>query len=109
MTLLSTLSTLPEVKGAVLGTSAGAFLDAAGEADGEALAAVMGFAWTALGEAGEQLGLGALGRISLAGPSGACLATAEPGGALISALVQPAGSLGVVEKVLDGALSRNGA
>ncbi|GEJ56705.1 serine/threonine-protein kinase [Anaeromyxobacter diazotrophicus] len=109
MTLLATISSLPEVKGAVLGTSAGAFVDTAGEADGEAVAAVMGFMWTALSEAGEQLGLGALGRISLSGATGACVATAEPDGTVLSALVEPAGSLVAVEKVLDDALSRNGA
>ena len=69
----------------------------------------MGFVWTAMAEAGEQLGLGALSRISFAGASGACVSTAEADGAVLSALVQPAGSHVGVEKAHDDALSRNGA
>ena len=64
---LALISGVPGVKSAVLGDLAGGYLDAVREPDGESVAAVMGFLSSTMGQAGDQLGLGELRRISFAG------------------------------------------
>jgi hypothetical protein len=103
MTELATIANLPDVKSAVLGDLAGGYLDSVREPDGETVAAVMGFVATLLARAGDELGLGALRRISAASDSQACLVVVE-GEAVITASVAPARSLPIVEKALDAAV-----
>jgi hypothetical protein len=97
---LASIASLPDVKSAVLGDLAGAFHDAVREPDGETVAAVMGFVASALVEAGEQLGLGALRRISVQGEPRACLVVVH-GALVVTACVEPGKALAALEKLLD--------
>jgi predicted regulator of Ras-like GTPase activity (Roadblock/LC7/MglB family) len=98
---LAMISKIPDVRSAVLGDLAGGFHDAVREQDGETVAAVMGFVASAMAEAGEQLGLGALTRISVSCQARACLVEVR-GGSVLTAFVEPGAALANVEKVLDG-------
>lgn len=100
MTDLARIAKIPNVASAVLGDLSGGFHDAIREPDGEAVAAVTGFISTAVGQAGEQLGLGALGRVALAGPTKAVLIAID-GGTAVTIGVAPPGSLPAVERALD--------
>jgi predicted regulator of Ras-like GTPase activity (Roadblock/LC7/MglB family) len=102
MSDLTTLAKLPDVKSAVLGDLAGALLDAVREPDPETVAAVVGFVSSALAQAGDQLGLGALRRIAIGAGARACLVVVQ-GHSVVAAWVEPARSLPAVEKVLDAA------
>jgi predicted regulator of Ras-like GTPase activity (Roadblock/LC7/MglB family) len=97
---LHTIAKLQDVKGAVLGDLGGGFHDGVREPEGEAVAAVMGFVSSALVEAGDRLGLGALLRVSVAGEPRSCLIVVQ-GDQVIAAWVEPGRSLAAVEKVLD--------
>ena len=100
---LALVTSLPEVKGVVLGDLEGTFHDAVNEDDGESIAAVMGFVCATVVQAGESLGLGALQRVSLSGPTRASVLLVQ-GNSVISAAVEPARALGAVEKALDSSL-----
>lgn len=100
MSNLDAIGRIPHVTRAVLGDLTGVFHGAIREEDGEAVAAVIGFISTRLGEAGEQLGLGALGRVTVAGPTRACILTVR-GRAVLSVGVEPPGSAPAVERALD--------
>ena len=97
---LEQIASLPGVRSAVLGDLGGAFIDAVRETDGETVAAVTGFLSTTLVQLGEQLGLGALRRAALSGPSRAWVVVVQ-GGNVIAASVEPPGALAAVEKVLE--------
>lgn len=105
MSDLSVIANLKGVKGAVLGDLAGGFHDAMGELDGEAVAAVMGFVASALGQAGEALGLGSLLRISVASEERGCLVLIR-GSSVVTARVEPGRALAALEKVLDASQGR---
>ncbi len=98
---LTHISRIPNVASAVLGDLSGGFFDAVREADGEAVAAVAGFLSTNLAEAGDRLGLGPLGRISLSGERRATVILLR-GGSVVAASVDPAAALTAVERALDG-------
>lgn len=100
MSDLERIAALPGVRSAVLGDAGGTFLDAVREPDGETVAAVTGFLATTLMRAGEQLGLGAVRRLTLAGPTRACLVVVQDG-AVVTASVEPPGALAAVEKSLE--------
>jgi len=97
---LARVAKIPNVASAVLGDLSGGFFDAIREGDGEAVAAVTGFISTSLANAGEQLGLGVLSRVSLAGPTRACVIAIEAGG-VATLGVAPPGALPAVERALD--------
>ncbi len=97
---LAAIAKLQDVKSAVFGDLAGGFLDGVRQEDGETVAAVMGFVASALAEAGEQLGLGGLRRVSVTGEARATVVVVQ-GEAVIAASVEPARSLAAVEKALD--------
>lgn len=97
---LATIAKVPDVRSAVLGDLGGGFHDAVREQDGEAIAAVMGFVSSALAHAGEQLGLGAIRRIAVAGEARACLVLVQ-GPAVLTAWIEPGKSLAAVEKHLE--------
>lgn len=103
MAMLETISKFQGVRGAVLGDLDGAFLDAVGEPGGEAIAAEMGFLAAALLEAGEVLGLGALGMAGLAGPARASLVVVR-GRKVVTARVEPAKALPLVEKAVESSI-----
>jgi hypothetical protein len=100
MTELARVANLPDVKSAVLGDLAGGYLDALEERDGEGVAAVMGFVATLLLRAGDELGLGALRRVSVSADARACVVLVD-GDSVITASIEPARSLPTVEKALD--------
>jgi hypothetical protein len=103
MAMLETISRFQGVRGAVLGDLDGAFLDAVGEPAGEAIAAEMGFLAASLLEAGEALGLGALAMVGLAGPARASLVVVR-GRTVVTARVEPAKALPLVEKSVETSL-----
>jgi hypothetical protein len=100
MTDLARIAKIPNVASAVLGDLTGVFYDAIRESDGESVAAVTGFISSSIGQAGEQLGLGPLGRVSLAGATRASVIAIE-GGTVVTIGVAPPGSLSAVERALD--------
>ncbi len=105
MSELAHIADLPDVRSAVAGDLAGSFLDAVREQDGEAIAAVTGFVASAMGQAGDELGLGALRRISIVGAAGGWVVAVE-GDRVIAARVAAANSMAAVERFLDGAGNR---
>jgi hypothetical protein len=107
MSNLALIAGIPEVRSAVLGDLAGGFYDAVEEADGETVAAVMGFLSSALVQAGEGLGLGALRRTTVAGATQAHVVVLRDG-SVITACVEPPGALATVEKALDTTLQGRG-
>lgn len=100
MSDLDPIGRIPNVTRAVLGDVTGVFHDALREEDGESVAAVTGFISTRLGEAGEQLGLGALGRVTVTGPTRACI-LAVRGRTVFTVGVEPPSSAPAVERALD--------
>ena len=100
MSELEQVARLPGVSGAIRSDLEGTLLERAREPDGEAVAAVMGFVATALLEAGETLGLGALERLSVAGSRRSCLVLVRAG-TLITASVEPPQLAGALEKSVD--------
>lgn len=100
MSDLAMIAKIPGVRGAVLGDLEGTFLEAAGDADGEAVAAEMGFLASGLSGAGEALGLGALHRASAAGPTRASVVVLRAA-RVITVRVEPARALPAVEKAVD--------
>jgi len=102
MSELAHIADLPDVRSAVAGDLAGSLLDAVREKDGEAIAAVTGFVASALAQAGDELGLGALRRISVVGAASGCVVAVE-GDRVITARLAAAKSIPAVERFLDGA------
>lgn len=100
---LASIASVPEVKSAVLCDPSGALLEAAREADAESAAAVAGFLASNLGQVGEELGLGALYRVSVAGADRVTLLLGL-GDSILSAVIQPAASFPAVEQAIDAIL-----
>lgn len=107
MSALTALAALPEVRSAVLGDQGGTLLDAVREPDAEAVAALTGYLATLLGQSGEQLGLGHLRRLAVAGQARALLVVAD-GRQLLTALVDPPKALGAVEKAVATSIPGQG-
>lgn len=104
---LAAVARIPHVASAVLGDAEGGFHDAIREADGESVASVAAFVATSLGQAGEELGIGALRRIAVAGTQRALL-VAVAGGALVTARVEPVAAIAAVEEALDASVGTGG-
>jgi predicted regulator of Ras-like GTPase activity (Roadblock/LC7/MglB family) len=104
---LATVARIPNVATAVLGDADGGFHDAIREADGESVASVAAFVATSLRQAGEELGIGALRRIAVAGEKRG-LVVAVAGSALVTARVDPVAALAAVEKALDATVGTGG-
>ena len=102
MSDLAMIASFQDVQGAVLGDLAGGFHDAVREQDGETVAAVMGFVASAIIEAGEQLGLGALRRISISSEATACIVAVD-GSSVVTAWVAPGKPLATIERAVDAA------
>jgi predicted regulator of Ras-like GTPase activity (Roadblock/LC7/MglB family) len=107
MTALTTIAKLPEVRSAVLGDLGGAFLDAVRETDGETVAAVTGYLASLLVQAGEQLGLGSLRRLSVSGERRALLVIVD-GKDLVTVQIDPPRALAAVEKAIETSLPGQG-
>lgn len=69
----SSISKIPGVIATVVGDQDGALTEWSGSVDGESSAAVHAFAVRGLAQAGDQVGLGELHRLSIVGPSSACV------------------------------------
>ena len=82
---------LPEAKSLVIGDTEGSLLRVENEADGESIAAVMGFMWNTIQEPGEMLGLGAPQYVTFKSPSQAYLVMNTRGNKLITLRLDPAG------------------
>jgi predicted regulator of Ras-like GTPase activity (Roadblock/LC7/MglB family) len=104
---LATVARIPNVASVVLGDAAGGFYDAIREQDGEAVASVAAFVTTSLAQAGEELGLGPLRRVAVAGEKRALLVAAA-GDALVTARVEPPGALAAVERAFDTSVRTGG-
>jgi hypothetical protein len=104
---LGTIARIPSVASAVLGDLAGGFYDAIREGDGESVASVTAFVSSALVSAGEELGLGALRRVAVAGERRA-LVVVVVAQSVITARVEPAAALSAVERALDAAVGTGG-
>jgi hypothetical protein len=102
MTELESIATIDGVSAAVLGDLQGTFLGALRTNDGETIAAEMGFVGSSFLEIGELLGLGPLSTFSLSGRAQACLLVVRPH-SLITALIKPPQSLGLVERTVGNA------
>lgn len=94
------IAQVPGVTGVVVGDLGGVLLDAVGDPDPEAAAAVAGFLASHLVELGARLGLGPLQRVAVVGAGRGALLLLRDGG-LLAARFQPAGALGAVERALD--------
>jgi predicted regulator of Ras-like GTPase activity (Roadblock/LC7/MglB family) len=100
---LNDIATLPEVKSVLLCDPAGALLGAVREGDAESAAAVTGFLATSLGQIGEELGLGPLYRMSVAGKDQAVLLLVLSD-SVLSAIIQPASAFPAAEHAIDSIL-----
>lgn len=100
MAALEVFAKFQGVRGVVLGDLDGAFMDAVREADGESIAAEMGFVASAMLEAGEALGLGTLGTVALFGPARASLLVVR-GRSVVTVRVEPPKALPLVEKSVE--------
>ncbi len=100
---LATIASLPEVKSVLLCDPSGALLDSVREADAESAAAVTGFIASGLAQIGEELGLGPLYRMSVAGRARAQLLLALPD-ALVQAVIEPVSAFPAAEHVIDAIL-----
>lgn len=99
------VNALPEVASTVVGDRRGVLVEAVNEPDGEAIAAVSGYAATYFSEAGERLGLGTLSRLHISGGQQASLLFVE-GDVLMSARVAPGRPLADVERKVDAVLAQ---
>ena len=104
---LASVARIPNVASAVLADAAGGFHDAIREPDGESVASVAAFVVTGLTQAGEELGLGALRRVAIAGGKRALL-IASAGGALVIARVDPVAALATVDRAFDASVGKGG-
>lgn len=97
---LNPIASLPEVRSVLLCDPSGALLASVREADAESAAAVVGFLASGLGQIGEELGLGPLYRMSVAGREQAVLLVVVPD-AVLSAVIQPAAAFPSAEQAID--------
>ena len=104
---LASVARIPNVASAVLADANGGFHDAIREQDGESVASVAAFVNTGLTQAGEELGLGVLRRVAIAGAKRALL-VATAGGVLVIARVDPVAALATVERAFDASLGKGG-
>lgn len=104
---LASVAKIPNVASAVLADANGGFHDAIREQDGESVASVAAFVNTGLTQAGEELGLGVLRRVAIAGAKRALL-VATAGGVLVIARVDPVAALATVERAFDASLGKGG-
>lgn len=100
---LTAIASLADVKSTMLCDPAGALLQATGEEDPESAAAVVGFLTATLGQVGDELGLGPLYRMSVAGAVRATLIVSL-GDSVLSTVIAPSSAFPVVENAIDAIL-----
>ena len=104
---LASIARIPGVASAVLGDEAGGFHDAIREGDGESVASVTAFVAASLARAGEELGLGTIRRIAVAGEQRGFVIV-KLGLAVVTARVEPAAALAAVERALEAPAAKGG-
>ncbi len=97
---LRAIANLPEVKSAVLCDPSGALLDSVRDGDAESTAAVVGFLAATLARVGDELGLGPLHRMSVAGAARVSLVMVL-GDSVLSALIEPSSVFPAAETAID--------
>lgn len=100
---LSAIASVPEVKSAVVCDPSGALVDSVREGDPESAAAVVGFLAATLGGLGEELGLGPLFRMSVAGAARATLIVVLSD-SILSTAIEPSSAFPAVEHAVDAIL-----
>ncbi len=100
---LSAIASLPEVKSTVLCDPSGALLESVREPDPEGAAAVVGFVTATLAGLGEELGLGPLYRMSVAGSARATLIVVMVD-SILSTGIEPSSAFPAVEHAVDALL-----
>jgi predicted regulator of Ras-like GTPase activity (Roadblock/LC7/MglB family) len=103
MGVLTALSSIREIKRAIVGDLDGTLIEVLGEPEAEAVAAAMGFAAATMNQVGEILGLGNMRRFTFTGKKDPCIATLLDT-TIVAVFVDPAASLPAIEKKLDAAL-----
>lgn len=101
----SAIAKLPDVIGAVLSDRSGALLEWSGAVDGETAGAVHAFMVRGFAQAGDLLGVGGFQRVSIVGPSKACV-VAVHGDAILGTYTDPTKSIASVEKRLQETLPK---
>jgi len=101
----SAIAKLPDVIGAVLSDQSGALLEWSGTIDGETAGAVHAFMVRGFSQAGDLLGIGAFQRVSVVGPSKACV-VAVHGDTIVGTYTDPTKSIANVEKRLQDTISK---
>ncbi|MGC4067544.1 MAG: roadblock/LC7 domain-containing protein [Polyangiaceae bacterium] len=101
----SAIAKLPDVLGAVLSDHSGALLDWSGSVDGETAGAVHAFTVRAFTQAGDLLGVGAFQRVSIVGPTKACVVTLH-GDTILGTYTDPTKPIASVEKRLQDTLPK---
>jgi predicted regulator of Ras-like GTPase activity (Roadblock/LC7/MglB family) len=99
------IAKFPEVAALVVTDDGGSLLESNGEIDGEAVGAVQVVALATMGRCGSALGLGALERMSLTGPTRNCVITPF-GQEVLGVYADPGKSIGALERKLETALRR---
>lgn len=102
---LSLLTRFPEIRRAVAGDRSGSVLDSVGEPDAESLAAVSGSVAELLTQAGETLGLGTLGWVSIEGEKQASIIAVDDD-AVVAGRLDSTRSIAAIQKTLDAELLR---
>lgn len=97
---LSAIASVPEVKTVVLCDRSGALLQSVNEGDPESAAAVVGFLAASLGAVGEEVGLGPLYRLSVAGAVRATLVMVLVD-SVLSTTIEPSSAFPAVEHAVD--------
>ena len=100
---LTAIASLPDVQSTMLCDPSGALLQSMGEEDAESAAAVVGFLSATLGQVGDELGLGPLYRLSVAGPARATLVVSL-GDSVLSTVIVPSSAFPKVENAVDSIL-----
>lgn len=101
----SAIAKLPDVLGVVLSDHSGALLEWSGAVDGETAGAVHAFTVRAIAQAGELLGVGQFQRVSIVGPSKACVITIH-GDTILGTYTDPSKPFASVEKRLQDTLPK---
>lgn len=99
------IAKLPDVIGAVLSDRSGALLEWSGAIDGETAGAVNAFMVRGLAQAGDLMGIGALQRVSVVGPSKAGVITLH-GDTVLGTYTDPTKPIASVERRLQETLPK---
>jgi predicted regulator of Ras-like GTPase activity (Roadblock/LC7/MglB family) len=101
----SAIAKLPDVVGAVLSDHSGALLEWSGAVDGETAGAVHAFMVRGFSQAGDLLGIGSFQRVSVVGPTKACV-VAIHGDTILGTYTDPTKPIANVEKRLQETLPK---